>query len=53
MSGLGYNPCLYCDYACICGFEPGCEVKSIASIDSEDAYKRMEGDDGDGTQMDA
>lgn len=52
VSGLGYNPCQYCDYACVCGYEPGCEVKNIFSADKKDIWNRMKGDDRDGTQLD-
>jgi ATP-dependent helicase/nuclease subunit B len=53
VSGLGYNPCQYCDYTCVCGFEPGCQVNSIKSAGKEEIWNRLKGDDGDGTQMDA
>lgn len=52
VSGLGYDPCKYCDYSSVCGFEPGCEVKNIGSENKDDVFERMKGDDGDGTQMD-
>ena len=52
VNGLGYNPCKYCDYACVCGFEPGSEVKGIAPVDKDDAWKKMKEGGGDGTQLD-
>lgn len=53
VSGLGYNPCQYCDYISICGFEPGCEVKNIFSVDKDEIWNRMKGGDGDGEKLDA
>jgi ATP-dependent helicase/nuclease subunit B len=53
VNGLGYNPCQYCDYACVCGFEPGCAVKNLAKANKDEIWERMKGDDGDGTKLDA
>lgn len=52
VSGLGYKPCDYCDYSCVCGFEPGCEVKNIYPADKEEVWKIIKGDGADGEKVD-
>lgn len=52
VSGLGYHPCDYCDYACVCGYEPGGETRSIFSVDKEEIWDKLKGDEADGTGMD-
>lgn len=52
VSGLGYNPCDYCDYSCVCGFEPGCEVKNIYPADKDQIWKMIKEDGADGTGVD-
>jgi ATP-dependent helicase/nuclease subunit B len=52
VSGLSYRPCDYCDYSCVCGFGPGCEVKNITSVDRAEIWDRLKGGDDDGTGMD-
>lgn len=48
VNGLGYNPCDYCDYSSVCGFETGSKTKSLYKIDKEDIYKKMRGEDNNG-----
>lgn len=52
VNGLGYKPCDYCDYSCVCGFEPGCEVKNIYPADKEEIWKMIKGEGTDGTGVD-
>ncbi|HEX2937938.1 MAG TPA: PD-(D/E)XK nuclease family protein [Ruminiclostridium sp.] len=52
VSGLGYSPCKYCDYASVCGFEQGCKVKNIFTVEKKDVFNKMKGDENDGAQMD-
>lgn len=33
VSGLGYDPCVYCEYRQVCGFEDGDRVRTIAELD--------------------
>lgn len=52
VNGLGYDPCQYCDYRSVCGFEPGNKVRNIYSVDKKEVFEKMEGGEGDGTQVD-
>lgn len=36
--GQSYEPCSYCDYQAVCGFEMGDEVKEMAKISTDEFY---------------
>lgn len=41
VNGGGYDPCRYCDYADVCGFEPGDPVETLRSLSDEEAWGVM------------
>ncbi len=45
VSSRGHNPCDYCDYATLCGFEPGDEALSVEPMNLEEALAALEESD--------
>lgn len=46
VSGLGYDPCVYCEYRAVCGFEDGDRMRTIAELDKQSFWKEGGGEDG-------
>jgi ATP-dependent helicase/nuclease subunit B len=46
VSSRGHNPCDYCDYATLCGFEPGDEALTVEPMNLEEALAALEKEDG-------
>lgn len=46
VSGLGYDPCTYCEYRSVCGFEEGDRVRTLAEVDKEIFWKEGGEEDG-------
>ena len=46
LSSQGYNPCDYCDYATLCGFEPGDEALAVEPMNLQEALAALEQDEG-------
>lgn len=43
VNGLGYDPCAYCEYRPVCGFDKGCETRKLEHMDSTEIWKMLEG----------
>mgnify|MGYP000017345501 FL=1 len=46
LSSQGYNPCDYCDYATLCGFEPGDEALAVEPMNLQEALAALEQEEG-------
>ncbi|HEX3027613.1 MAG TPA: PD-(D/E)XK nuclease family protein, partial [Clostridia bacterium] len=46
VQGISYHPCDYCDYACVCGHEPGDGIRLLRKYDKEEVWKSLKEEGG-------